>query len=169
MVGTAAVAGTVAGLGGLGGKSLVVLPHQIFVGDAVVHVGPGGHLVQADGTLAVERRVDAHIRKGLHPGVILEALFPAVEVASALVGLHDDRSQAAVALGEYAFEEAGGAVMVVHLDLTAVHAFQQMLLLGAQHLLGVHGHELKGRVGLGHKAGAADGHLHALALAALGQ
>jgi len=31
MVGTAAVAGTVAGLGGLGGKSLVVLPHQIFI------------------------------------------------------------------------------------------------------------------------------------------
>ena len=163
------MAGTVAGLGGLGGKSLVVLPHQIFVGDAVVHVGPGGHLVQADGTLAVERRVDAHIRKGLHPGVILKALFPAVEVAAALVGLHDDRSQAAVAPGEYAFEEAGGAVVVVHLDLTAVHAFQQMLLLGAQHLLGVHGHELKGCVGLGHKAGAADGHLHALALAALGQ
>ena len=107
MICAAAVAGTVAGLGGLGGKGLLVLPHQIFVGDAVIHVGPGRHFVQTDGPLAVERRVDAHIRKGLHPGVILETLFPAVEVAAALVGLHDDRSQAAVALGEYAFEEAG--------------------------------------------------------------
>ena len=40
MICTAAVAGTVAGLGGLGGKSLLVLPYQIFVGDAVIHVGP---------------------------------------------------------------------------------------------------------------------------------
>ena len=65
MVCAAAVAGTVAGLSGLSREGLVVLPHQIFVGDAVVHVGPGGHLVQADGTLAVERRVDAQIHKGL--------------------------------------------------------------------------------------------------------
>ena len=59
--------------------------------------------------------------------------------------------------------------MVVHLDLAAAHTFQQVLLLGAQHFFGVHGHELKRRMGLGHKAGTADGHLYTLALAALGQ
>ena len=59
MVGTAGVAGTVARRGGLGGQSLVVLPHQILVGDAVVHVRPRGHLVQCDGALAVEGGVDA--------------------------------------------------------------------------------------------------------------
>ena len=65
MICTAAVAGTVAGLGSLGGKGFFVLPYQIFVGDAVIHVGPGRHFVQTDGTLAVERRVDAQISKGL--------------------------------------------------------------------------------------------------------
>ena len=54
--------------------------------------------------------------------------------------------------------------MVVHLDLAAVHAFQQVLLLGLQGLGGIHGHELEGGVGLGHKAGAANGHLHAASL-----
>ena len=61
MVGTAGVAGTVAGRGSLGSQSLVVLPHQILVGDAVVHMRPRGHLVQRDGALAVEGRVDAQI------------------------------------------------------------------------------------------------------------
>ena len=59
--------------------------------------------------------------------------------------------------------------MVVDLDLAAAHTFQQVLLLGAQHFFSVHGHELKGSMGLGHKAGTADGHLYTLALAALGQ
>ena len=95
MICTAAVAGTVAGLGGLGGKRLLVLPHQIFVGDAVIHVGPGRYLVQTDGPLAIERRVDAQIGKGLQPCVVLEALFPAVKVTAALVGFHNDRGKAA--------------------------------------------------------------------------
>ena len=107
MICTAAVAGTVAGLGGLSREGLVVLPHQIFVGDAVIHVGPGRYLVQTDRPLAVERRVDAQIGKGLQPCVVLEALFPAVEIAAALVGLEDDGSQAAVALGKDTLEEAG--------------------------------------------------------------
>ena len=151
MIGTAAMAGAVAGLGGLGGKGLVVLPHQIFVGHTVVHMAPRGHLVQPNGTLAVELGINAQILKHLHPGVILEALFPAVEVAAALVGLHDDRSQAAVALGEYAFEEAGGAVVVVDLDLAAVDTFQQVLLLGLQALLRSMGTNWKGVWGLGTK------------------
>jgi hypothetical protein len=54
--------------------------------------------------------------------------------------------------------------VVVHLDLAAVHAFQQVLLLGLQGLGGIHGHELEGGVWLGHKAGAANGHLHAASL-----
>ena len=54
--------------------------------------------------------------------------------------------------------------MVVDLDLPAVHALQQMLLLGLQGLRRVHGHKLERRVGLGHKTGAADGHLNAAAL-----
>ena len=144
MVGTAGVAGTVAGRGGLGSQSLIVLPHQILVGDAVVHMRPRGHLVQRDGALAVEGGVDAQIRKGLHPGIVLEALLPAVEVAAALISLHDDRGKAAVALGEHALQKAGGTVVVVHLDLAAVHAFQQVLLLGLQGLGGIHGHELEG-------------------------
>ena len=53
MICTAAVAGTVAGLGGLGGKGFFVLPYQIFVGDAVIHVGPGRHFVQTNGALTV--------------------------------------------------------------------------------------------------------------------
>ena len=61
MIGTAAMAGAVAGLGGLGGKGLVVLPHQIFVGHTVVHVAPRGHLVQPNGTLAVELGINAQI------------------------------------------------------------------------------------------------------------
>ena len=101
MVCAAAVAGTVAGLSGLGREGLVVLPHQIFVGDAVVHVAPRGHLVQRDGALAVESRVDTQICKGLHPGIVLEALLPAIEVATALISLHDDRGKAAVTLGEH--------------------------------------------------------------------
>ena len=44
-----------------------------------------------------------------------------------------------------------------------------MLLLGLQGLSGIHGHKLEGGMRLGHEAGAADGHLHAFALAALGQ
>ena len=75
MICTAAVAGTVAGLGGLGGKSLLVLPHQIFVGNTVVHMGPGRYLVQTNGALTVERRVDAQISKGLQPSIVLEALL----------------------------------------------------------------------------------------------
>ena len=71
MICTAAVAGTVAGLGGLGGKSLLVLPHKIFVGDAVIHVGPGRYLVQTNGALAVERRVNTQICKGLQPSIVL--------------------------------------------------------------------------------------------------
>ena len=65
MICAAAVAGTVAGCSGLGGKRLVVLPHQIFVGDAVIHVGPWRYLVQTNGALTVKCRVDAQIGKGL--------------------------------------------------------------------------------------------------------
>ena len=151
MICAAAVAGTVAGLGGLGCEGLVVLPHQIFVGDAIVHVTPRRHLVQTDGALAVELRVDAHVLEDLQPCVVLEALLPAVEVAAPLVGLEDDGSQAAVALGEDALEEAGGAVVVVDLDLPAVHALQQVLLLGLQGLSRVHGTNWNGVWGLGTK------------------
>ena len=56
MVCAAAVAGTVAGLSGLSREGLVVLPHQIFVGDAVVHVAPRGHFVQTDSALAATAR-----------------------------------------------------------------------------------------------------------------
>ena len=63
----------------------MVLPHQIFVGDAVIHVGPGRYLVQTNGALAIECRVDAQISKGLQPSIVLEALLPAVKVAAALV------------------------------------------------------------------------------------
>ena len=87
MICAAAVAGTVAGLGGLSSESLFILPHQIFMSDAVIHVGPWRYFVQTDGTLAVECRGNAQIRKGLQPCVVLEALFPAVKVAAALVGL----------------------------------------------------------------------------------
>ena len=168
MVCAAAVAGTVAGLSGLSREGLVVLPHQIFVGDAVVHVAPRGHFVQTDSALAVELGVNAHVLEDLHPGVVLEALFPAVKIAAALVGLEDDGSQAAVALGKDALEEAGGAVVVVDLDFAAVDAFEQVLLLGLQHLFGIHRDELERGVGLRHEAGAADGHLHAAALGVLG-
>ena len=58
--------------------------------------------------------------------------------------------------------------MVVDLDLAAVDAFEQVLLLGLQHLFGIHRDELERGVGLRHEAGAADGHLHAAALACLG-
>ena len=131
MICTAAVAGTVAGLGGLGGKSLLVLPHQIFVGNTVVHMGPGRYLVQTNGALTVERRVDAQISKGLQPSIVLEALLPAVKVAAALVGFHNGRGKAAVTLGKHALQKAGGAVVIVDLDLAAAHTFQQVLLLGA--------------------------------------
>ena len=136
------------------------------MGDAVVHVAPRGHLVQADGALAVEERVHAEVGEGLHPGVVPEALVPAVKEAAALVGFQDDRGQTAVALGEDAFQEAGLAVVVVDPDLPAAGtgALHQMLLLLAQHLLRIHGDELEGRVGLGDKAGTADGHLHPTAL-----
>ena len=59
-------------------------------------------------------------------------------------------------------------MVVVDLDLAAVNAFEQVLLLGLQHLFGVHRDELEGGVGLRHEAGAADGHLHAAALGVLG-
>src|SRR5699024_7471141 len=65
----ASAAGAVAGRGGLGSQCPLVLPHQVFVGDAVIHMGPGGHLVQADGPVAVEMGIDAQVLKDLHPGV----------------------------------------------------------------------------------------------------
>ena len=108
MIGTAAMAGAVAGLGGLGGKGLVVLPHQIFVGHTVVHVAPRGHLVQPNGTLAVKLGINAQILKHLHPGIILEALFPTVKVTAPLVGFQNNRSQTAVALGEHTLQKTGG-------------------------------------------------------------
>ncbi len=54
--------------------------------------------------------------------------------------------------------------MVAHVDLAALDAVQQVFLLFLEHLGGVLGAELEGGVGLGHKAGHADGHLHPLAL-----
>ena len=58
------------------------------MGDAVIHMGPRGHFVQADGPVAVEMGIDAQIRKSLHPGVVPEALLPAVKAAAAAVGFH---------------------------------------------------------------------------------
>ena len=57
--------------------------------------------------------------------------------------------------------------MIIHVDLFAVHAVQKVLLLGLQAFFGILRDKLEGRVGLWHKAGHADGHLHAFALEAV--
>ncbi len=54
--------------------------------------------------------------------------------------------------------------MVVHPNLFAPHRFQQVFLLFPELFQGVLGLELEGGVGLGDKAGHADGHLHPPAL-----
>ena len=94
----------------------------------------------------------------------MEALVPAVKKAALAVGGYQHLCQPPVPLGEHGLQKAGGAVVIIHVDLFAVHAVQKVLLLGLQAFLGVLRDKLEGRVGLWHKAGHADGHLHAFAL-----
>ena len=138
------------------------------LGDAYVQVVPGRDLVQADGAVVVEVRVDAAGSKGVHPAVVVEIFLPGIEESAILKGGLDDLTKAAVALGEDALQHTGGRIVVVDLDLAGMYTAKQIFLLFPQFLASILGAELERGVRLGHEAGHADGDLDALAFRTVG-
>src|SRR5699024_5363183 len=114
-----------------------------------------------DGPVSIEGWINAALLEGFQPGIVVEALVPAVEEAAVPVCFHHDRSQTAVPLGHHCFQETDVAEMAVHLYLPAPDRSPQVSLFFLQHFHSVLGTELEWSVGLGHKAGTADGDLNA--------
>src|SRR5690606_29829571 len=143
---------------------LPVLPEPVLV-EAGVEVVPGEHLLI--GALAGGVPVDVHavggerLLRALHPAVVGEVLAPAVEAAAVLVDRADDGTDAAVAPGEQALDDAGLAVVVAEADgaavlLVAADLVAELGQPGVGLLGGELGRPLEGGVRLGDEAADGD-------------
>ena len=131
LVGTAGAALAVAGLGGFGLQRLVVLTHQMGLRHTHIEMIPGRDLVQTEGAVVVNQGQCRSFER-LDPAVVVEILLPCVKEGAVLKCSLDHTAQTAVTLGKHALQHAGGAVVVVDLDLAGMYAAEQVFLLFLQ-------------------------------------
>ena len=121
---------------------------------------PRCYLIQRNGSVGIECRINLQIAENFQPGVIQEMIVPSVKITSAVISLQQHLAQTTITLGEHCFQKTCPAVVITDTDFSTAYTTKQILLFFPKCLLCVLRYKLKRRMRLRDKTGNADGNLY---------